>query len=115
MIKYLIEKEFKQIVRNPFIPKLILLFPCMIMILMPWAANLEIKNIRLNIVDNDCSPLSRKLIQKSRLLLIFVLQLLLLHMMKGYVILNQVMRILFWKFRYTLRKTGCKRKRLNFC
>lgn len=64
MIKYLIEKEFKQIVRNPFIPKLILLFPCMIMILMPWAANLEIKNIRLNIVDNDCSPLSRKLIQK---------------------------------------------------
>ena len=42
MIKYLIEKEFKQLFRNPFIPKLILLFPCMIMILMPWAASLEI-------------------------------------------------------------------------
>ena len=60
MIKYLIEKEFKQLFRNPFIPKLILLFPCMIMILMPWAASLEIKNIRLDIVDGDRSPLPRR-------------------------------------------------------
>ena len=64
MIKYLIEKEFKQLFRNPFIPKLILLFPCMIMILMPWAASLEIKNIRLDIVDGDRSPLSRRLVEK---------------------------------------------------
>ena len=45
MIKFLIEKEFKQLLRNSFLPKMILIFPCMIMILMPWAANLEIKNI----------------------------------------------------------------------
>ena len=64
MIKYLIEKEFKQLFRNPFIPKLILLFPCMIMILMPWAASLEIRNIRLDIVDGDRSPLSRRLVEK---------------------------------------------------
>lgn len=64
MIKYLIEKEFKQLFRNPFIPKLILLFPCMIMILMPWAASLEIKNIRLDIVDGDHSALSRRLVEK---------------------------------------------------
>lgn len=51
MIKFLIEKEFKQLFRNSFLPKLIFIFPCMIMILMPWAANLEIKNINLNIVD----------------------------------------------------------------
>lgn len=50
MIKFLIEKEFKQLLRNSFLPKMILIFPCMIMILMPWAANLEIKNINLNIV-----------------------------------------------------------------
>ena len=36
----------------------------MIMILMPWAANLEIKNINLNIVDNDHSVLSRRLVDK---------------------------------------------------
>lgn len=64
MIKYLIEKEFKQLFRNPFIPKLILLFPCLIMILMPWAASLEIRNIRLDIVDGDRSPLSRRLAEK---------------------------------------------------
>ena len=55
MIKFLIEKEFKQLLRNSFLPKLILVFPCMIMLLMPWAVNLEIKNIQLNIVDNDHS------------------------------------------------------------
>ena len=60
MIKFLIEKEFKQLLRNSFLPKMILIFPCMIMILMPWAANLEIKNINLNIVDNDHSVLTMK-------------------------------------------------------
>ena len=64
MIKFLIEKEFKQLLRNSFLPKMILIFPCMIMILMPWAANLEIKNINLNIVDNDHSVLSRRLVDK---------------------------------------------------
>lgn len=64
MIKYLIEKEFKQLFRNSFMPKLIFIFPCMIMILMPWAANLEIKNINVNIVDNDHSALSRRLVDK---------------------------------------------------
>ena len=64
MIKFLIEKEFKQLLRNSFLPKMIFIFPCMIMILMPWAANLEIKNINLNIVDNDHSVLSRRLVDK---------------------------------------------------
>jgi len=49
MIKFLIEKEFKQLLRNSFLPRLILVFPCMIMLLMPWAVNMEIKNIQLNI------------------------------------------------------------------
>lgn len=64
MIKFLLEKEFKQLMRNSFLPRLILLFPCMVMILMPWAMNLEIKNISLNIVDNDHSVTSRRLIDK---------------------------------------------------
>ena len=59
MIKFLIEKEFKQLFRNSFLPKLIFIFPCMIMILMPWAANLEIKNINLNICLLYTSPSPR--------------------------------------------------------
>ena len=64
MIKYLIEKEVKQLLRNSFLPRLIFIFPCMIMLLMPWAANLEIKNIRMNIIDNDHSVISRRLVDK---------------------------------------------------
>lgn len=64
MIKFLIEKEFKQLLRNSFLPKLILIFPCMIMLLMPWAVSLEIKNIQLNIVDNDHSVTSQRLVDK---------------------------------------------------
>ena len=66
MIKFLIEKEFKQLLRNSFLPRLILIFPCMIMLLMPWAVNLEIKNIQLNIVDNDHSVISQRLVMKIR-------------------------------------------------
>lgn len=65
MIKYLIEKEFKQLVRNSFLPRMILGFPLMVMVLMPWAANMEIKNINLTVVDNDQSTYSRRLIQKA--------------------------------------------------
>lgn len=64
MIKYLMEKEFKQLLRNAFLPRLIFIFPCMIMILMPWAANMEIHNIYLNIIDNDHSTLSQRLVDK---------------------------------------------------
>lgn len=64
VLKYLIEKEFKQMRRNPIIPRLILVFPCMMMILMPWAANLEIKYNNLAVVDQDHSTLSRRLIEK---------------------------------------------------
>lgn len=36
----------------------------MILILMPWAVSLEIRNVNLNIVDNDHSTISRRLIGK---------------------------------------------------
>lgn len=63
-LKYLIEKEFKQIKRNSFMPRLILLFPCMIMLIMPWAATMEIENLRVAVVDADHSPSSHRLIHK---------------------------------------------------
>lgn len=64
MVRFLLEKEFKQLLRNSFLPKLILIFPCMIMLLMPWAVSLEIKNVKLAIVDNDHSSFSRRLVGK---------------------------------------------------
>ena len=65
MIKYLLEKEFKQMLRNPMLPRMLLVFPCIILLVLPWAANFEIKNINLSVVDNDHSPYSTRLIQKA--------------------------------------------------
>lgn len=64
VLKYLIEKEFKQMRRNAIIPRLILVFPCIMMLLMPWAANLEIKYNNVCVVDHDRSMTSRRLIEK---------------------------------------------------
>lgn len=64
MLKFLIEKEFKQIFRNSFLPRLIIAMPVMMMLVMPFAANQEIKKIKLSIVDNDRSSTSERLIQK---------------------------------------------------
>jgi ABC-2 type transport system permease protein len=63
-LRYLIEKEFKQIMRNPVLPKLIVIFPCVMLLIMPWAADSEIRNINLSVVDNDHSELSARLVQK---------------------------------------------------
>ena len=62
MLKYLIQKEFLQIRRNSFLPRLIILFPIMMMCVMPWVMNQEVKNIRVDVVDNDRSTLSRQLV-----------------------------------------------------
>ena len=62
MLKYLIQKEFLQIRRNSFLPRLIILFPIMMMCVMPWVMNQEGKNIRMDVVDNDRSTLSRQLV-----------------------------------------------------
>ena len=60
-LRYLIQKEFLQIRRNAFLPRLIVLFPIIIMCVMPWVMNMEIKNIRVEVVDNDRSTLSTRL------------------------------------------------------
>jgi ABC-2 type transport system permease protein len=64
MLKYLLEKEFKQFFRNPFLPKLVMVFPLFFIMILPLAANFEIKNIYLSIVDNNRSTFSRRLVRK---------------------------------------------------
>lgn len=64
MIRYLIEKEFKQIFRDRFLPKMIFIMPCIMMLLLPWAANQEVNNVNLAVVDGDHSTYTRRLIDK---------------------------------------------------
>lgn len=63
-LKYLIQKELLQIRRNSFLPKLIVVFPIMIMLVMPWVMNLEVKNIKVVVVDHDRSTLSGRLVHR---------------------------------------------------
>lgn len=64
MLKFLIEKEFKQIARNSFIPRFILMMPLMVMLVFPWAADQEIKNVKLSVIDNDHTTTSARLVEK---------------------------------------------------
>lgn len=64
MLKYLLEKEFKQFFRNKALPKMAVIMPFMTILIFPLVANFEIKNINLAVVDHDKSTTSRSLVQK---------------------------------------------------
>ena len=46
-LRYLLEKEFKQIKRDRFLPRIIFLVPLMQLLILPFAANFEMRNINL--------------------------------------------------------------------
>ena len=63
-LKYLLQKEFLQIRRNAFLPKLIIIFPVVIMCVMPWVMQMEVKNIVVDVVDIDHTVESQRLVQQ---------------------------------------------------
>ena len=64
MLKYLIEKEFKQFFRNSFLPRVVVALPFVATLIFPLVANYDVKNINLSIVDSDKSPYSSELVRK---------------------------------------------------
>ena len=63
-LKYILQKEFIQVFRDPSILRLIFIMPIVQLILLPLAADYEIKNINLAVVDYDHSTVSQRLISK---------------------------------------------------
>ncbi|HBL33208.1 MAG TPA: ABC transporter permease [Porphyromonadaceae bacterium] len=63
-IRYLLKKEFLQILRNKFLLAIIIVLPLFELAVLPWAATFEQKNISLCVVDGDHSSLSQKLTAK---------------------------------------------------
>ncbi|MDO5036270.1 MAG: ABC transporter permease [Porphyromonas sp.] len=63
-LKFLIEKEFKQIVRNPLLVFLILFFPMLMIGFLPFAIDFQVKNVKIEIIDHSQSTYSRRLISK---------------------------------------------------
>ncbi len=61
---FLLEKEFKQIFRDTVILRMIIMMPIIQLIILPMAADFEIKKIHIAIVDLDHSEYSRQLASK---------------------------------------------------
>lgn len=66
IILALIKKEFLQIFRNKIMIRIIFGVPILQLILMVYAANFEMKNLTLGIVDRDRSEISRKITAKMQ-------------------------------------------------
>jgi len=63
-LKFLLQKEFRQIFRDPSILRIIFIMPVIQLMVLPWAADYEMKNIKLSVVDLDRSDYSRQLVSK---------------------------------------------------
>ena len=63
-LRFLLQKEFRQIFRNPSILRVIFMMPSIQLLILPWAADYEVKNINLAVVDNDHSDYAEKLVSK---------------------------------------------------
>ena len=64
VLMVLLEKEFRQVFRNPAILRMMFMMPAVQLLIMPLAADYEIKNVKICIVDYDHSPYSQKLTNK---------------------------------------------------
>lgn len=58
----LLQKEFLQIRRNPFLPRLIVVFPILIMLVMPLIMTMDVRNVDVVAVDLDRSTTSRRIL-----------------------------------------------------
>jgi len=63
-LRFLLQKEFSQIFRDPSILRMIFVMPSIQLLVLPWAADYEVKNINLAVVDNDHGTYAQKLISK---------------------------------------------------
>ena len=61
---FILQKEFRQILRDKTILAMMFMMPIIQLIIMPLAANFEVKNINVAFVDHDHSSYSRKLKNK---------------------------------------------------
>jgi ABC-2 type transport system permease protein len=64
IIVTLLAKEFKQIFRNRFMLPVIFVVPVVQMIVLTYAASLEMKDIKMAVVDQDLSQASRLLVSR---------------------------------------------------
>lgn len=73
-LRFLLQKEFRQIFRDPSIIRIIFMMPSIQLLILPWAADYEVKNIQLSVVDHDHSQYSQQMVNKITSSGYFILQ-----------------------------------------
>lgn len=63
-LRYLLQKEFLQIFRDTTLLRMMMMMPIIQLLILPWAATFEQKNVYLSLVDNDHSTMSTQLREK---------------------------------------------------
>src|SRR5688572_2660448 len=64
VLGFILQKEFRQIFRDKTIIAMMFAIPIVQLIILPLAANFEVKNINIAFVDSDHSTYSHKLLNK---------------------------------------------------
>jgi ABC-2 type transport system permease protein len=64
ILKFILRKEFRQIFRDRGLLPIIFILPMIQLLIMPLAANFDVKYVNVAIVDNDHSTYTRQLISK---------------------------------------------------
>ena len=63
-LSFILQKEFRQIFRDKTILRMMLMMPIIQLILIPLAADYEIKHLSISVVDQDHSSYSKRLVAK---------------------------------------------------
>jgi ABC-2 type transport system permease protein len=63
-LSFILQKEFRQIFRDKTILRMMFLMPIIQLILIPLAADYEVKHLSMSVIDHDHSSYSRRLISK---------------------------------------------------
>ncbi len=71
---YLLQKEFLQIFRNKMMLPLIFVYPIIQLLILVNTASMDMKNIRITVIDNDISSVSRMIVQKLEASPFFIVQ-----------------------------------------
>ena len=62
--RFLIEKEFRQMFRNKLLPRVFMVLPVVLTLVVPLVATQEVNRLNFCVIDNDRSALSQRFVEK---------------------------------------------------
>lgn len=66
VLGYLLEKEFKQTLRNRVVLMMVIGFPVLVLLVLPWAVTFDLKDVRVAVVDHSRGESAQRLKSQIR-------------------------------------------------